>query len=273
LSNASPLGPSENAGDRDDDLRQFNEDPSSGTPNESDQRILSAPAQRLNLSVVDTTVKRPNNGKAVAERRSQVRVPTHKNVGELLRQSPSLEPIMHSREPIAMAPKPLDHGTLRETLEAAGLRCTPQRLAVYDELRRAELHPTAEDVFQAVRGRIPKISLATVYKALETLVAVGAAYKLTTGDGTQAARYDARRDHHYHFRCLRTGAVHDLPTRFDPELISKLDPELPGYLDHQGFRLTGYRLELLGYRNGPHNSEQAPIEAGENWGAEGEASG
>lgn len=143
-----------------------------------------------------------------------------------------------------------DSRPLREILDAAGLRCTPQRLAVYDELRRAERHPTAEDVYHAVRTRIPRISLATVYKALETLVAVGAVQRLTTGDGAQSARYDARPDHHYHFRCLETGTVHDLPTPYDPELIAKLDPELPGYLDHQGFHITGYRLELLGYRAG-----------------------
>ena len=41
------------------------------------------------------------------------------------------------------------------------------------------------------------------------------------------ARYDARRDLHYHFRCLRSGTVHDLPTPFDPDLIAKLDPRLP----------------------------------------------
>ena len=123
----------------------------------------------------------------------------------------------------------------------------------------AERHPTAEDVFQAVRVEIPKISLATVYKALEALVAVGVAYRLTTGDGTQAARYDARRDHHYHFRCLQTGTVHDLPTQFDPELITKLDPNLPDYLSHQGFRLTGYRLELLGYQtDSPDSAQPAP---------------
>ena len=87
-------------------------------------------------------------------------------------------------------------------------------------------HPTAEDVYQAVRSRIPRISLATVYKALEALVAVGVATKLTAGIGGDRARYDARRDLHYHFRCLRSGTVHDLPTRFDPDLIAKLDPRL-----------------------------------------------
>ena len=78
---------------------------------------------------------------------------------------------------------PLDHQDLRTIIENAGLRCTPQRLAVYDHLSQSTEHPTAEDVYQAVRSQIPRISLATVYKALEALVAVGVATKLTAGTG------------------------------------------------------------------------------------------
>ena len=148
-----------------------------------------------------------------------------------------------------MALAPLDHAALRAALEAAGLRCTPQRLAVYDQLSRELRHPSAEDVFHAVRLTIPKISLATVYKALEALVEIGAATRLTAADGTGSARYDARSEEHYHFRCLRTGSVYDLPTRFDPALVSKLDPHLEEDLERQGFRVTGYRLELIGYRD------------------------
>lgn len=145
---------------------------------------------------------------------------------------------------------PLNHHDLRKALERAGLRCTPQRLAVYDELSAAPHHPTAEEVFHAVRVRIPRISLATVYKSLEALVVIGAAARLTASEGTGSARYDARGDDHYHFRCLRTGMVHDLPTRFDPELVSRLDPELTETLKRQGFQVTGYRLELVGYADG-----------------------
>jgi Fur family transcriptional regulator, peroxide stress response regulator len=157
----------------------------------------------------------------------------------------------------AMETVPLDHESLRSVLEGAGLRCTPQRLAVYDHLTRAAHHPTAEEVYHAVRSAIPQISLATVYKALEALVAAGMAAKLTAGPGTgdTSARYDARRDLHYHFRCLRTGAVHDLSTRFDPELIDKLDPHLLDDLSRQGFQVTGYRLELVGYQDGRPKDE------------------
>jgi Fur family peroxide stress response transcriptional regulator len=146
-----------------------------------------------------------------------------------------------------MRTNPLDHDALRAILEDAGLRCTPQRLAVYDHLTRADEHPTAEDIYRAVRSEVPRISLATVYKALEALVETGVAARLPPVAGDAGARYDARRDPHYHFRCLRTGTVHDLPTRFDPDLVAKLDPELAEYLSRQGLRVTGYRLELIGY--------------------------
>ncbi len=145
-----------------------------------------------------------------------------------------------------MSSAALDPDALRAALEAAGWRFTRQRLAVYESLVRAERdHPTAEDVYRAVRREVPAISLATVYKALEALVASGLVTKLPSGDGS--ARYDARGEEHYHLRDVRTGRVEDLPTPFDPELLARLDPELARLLKERGFRLTGYRLELLGH--------------------------
>lgn len=150
---------------------------------------------------------------------------------------------------------PADHpgpDALRSALEAAGWRCTRQRQAIYDQLARMadhHGHPTADEVYHAVRPQVPSISLATVYKGLEALVASGLVTKLATDDGS--ARYDARSEHHYHLRCLRSGVVQDLPTRFDPDLVDKLDPDLGRDLDARGFRVTGYRLELVGYFDGP----------------------
>jgi Fe2+ or Zn2+ uptake regulation protein len=139
----------------------------------------------------------------------------------------------------------VDRAGLRRALEAAGWRCTPQRWAVYTYLVQAAHHPAAEEIFHAVQAAVPQISLATIYKALEALVASGLATKLTAGDGS--ARYDARSDRHYHLRCLRSGAVEDLPTAYDPDLIAKLDPDLADQLGRRGFRVTGYRLEVVGY--------------------------
>jgi Fe2+ or Zn2+ uptake regulation protein len=151
----------------------------------------------------------------------------------------------------AMETQLLDQQALRRALETGGLRSTPQRLAVYEHLARSECHPTVEDVYRSVRAVMPKISLATVYKALEALVEIGVATKLAAGNGTACARYDARHEPHYHFRCLQSGDVFDLPTTFDASLIAKLDPGLEAYLARQGLCVTGYRLELVGYQEKP----------------------
>ncbi|HEX7090382.1 MAG TPA: transcriptional repressor [Longimicrobiales bacterium] len=126
---------------------------------------------------------------------------------------------------------------LREALEANGQRFTEQRAAVYRFLTRTDTHPTADEVFTAVRAEIPDISLATVYKALETLVGCGLATKLTYGDGS--ARYDGRTDPHHHARCLACGAVLDVPGGLDPDALAGLGPVA-------GFAVEGYRLELVG---------------------------
>jgi Fe2+ or Zn2+ uptake regulation protein len=143
-------------------------------------------------------------------------------------------------------PLPCDGGDpeLRHALEHAGWRYTRQRAAVFASLRSAQSHPTAEQVFAAVRRQLPHVSLATIYKALDALVAAGLARRITGGPGP--ARYDARTEAHYHLRCERTGEVRDLPLPYDPHLLEKLAPDLAEWLRQQGFELSGHRLELLG---------------------------
>jgi Fur family transcriptional regulator, peroxide stress response regulator len=126
---------------------------------------------------------------------------------------------------------------LREALEAKGQRYTEQRAAVYRFVQGTEIHPTADEVFTQVRRAIPDIALATVYKALETLVSCGLAVKLTYGDGS--ARYDGRTDPHHHARCLTCDAVLDVPGRLEEPLLSRLGSV-------EGFAVAGYRLELVG---------------------------
>ena len=128
---------------------------------------------------------------------------------------------------------------LREALEEAGLRFTGQRAAVYGFLAETTSHPNADEVFQAVRSRVPGISLATVYKSLETLVGCGLALKLTYSDGS--ARYDARTEPHHHARCLGCGRVMDVPGHLETEQLQAL---MEGVDE---FSVSGYRLELTGY--------------------------
>ncbi|MEJ2539629.1 MAG: transcriptional repressor [Gemmatimonadota bacterium] len=128
---------------------------------------------------------------------------------------------------------------LSEALEASGQRYTEQRAAVFRYLRGTDVHPTADEVFLHVREAVPGISLATVYKSLETLVGCGLASKLTYGDGS--ARYDGRTDEHHHLRCVDCGRVSDLPGQADDREVARLAASA------DRFQVTGYRLELTGY--------------------------
>lgn len=128
---------------------------------------------------------------------------------------------------------------LRRALEGSGHRFTEQRAAVYRYLASTDVHPTADEVHLAVRRHLPGISLATVYKSLETLVGCGLAVKLTYAD--QSSRYDGRTDPHHHAHCLACGRVTDLPGDISQHEIETLR----GQAEH--FTVTGYRLELSGY--------------------------
>lgn len=128
---------------------------------------------------------------------------------------------------------------LRQALEETGHRYTEQRAAVYGFLYSTTSHPNADEVFQEVRSDVPGISLATVYKSLETLVSCGLAIKLSYSDGS--ARYDARTDPHHHARCVSCGRVLDVSGQFSDGELNLLGEEL------NGFSITGYRLELTGF--------------------------
>ena len=127
---------------------------------------------------------------------------------------------------------------LRQMLGTRGANFTRQREAVFGYLRQVDHHPTAEEVFVAVKREMPKISLATVYKNIEALVACGAASKLTYGES--AARYEIRTDHHYHARCLKCGLISDVNPAAGEQALKLI--KAPG-----GFKVEDYRVELLGY--------------------------
>ena len=97
---------------------------------------------------------------------------------------------------------------IRQSLEASGLRCTPQRYAVMSFLMAHTGHPTAAEIFTAVNRADPRSSRATTYNNLRDLVRAGLVREVAV-EG-RAARFDAKSMRHHHFICDRCGAVEDL---------------------------------------------------------------
>lgn len=94
-------------------------------------------------------------------------------------------------------------------LKAKGLRVTPQRYAVYANLRSRTDHPTVEQLLHDLNRDFPMSSQATVYNSLQALCDVGLVREVWLEAG--ASRYDANVNHHHHFVCTNCGAIHDIP--------------------------------------------------------------
>lgn len=96
---------------------------------------------------------------------------------------------------------------LVERSKAKGMNVTPQRMVIYRALLEAHDHPSPEQLFARVKPSLPQMSLATIYKTLDTLVSLGLAAEVAaTGD---AKRYDGNMNQHHHLVCTQCGRVED----------------------------------------------------------------
>lgn len=83
-----------------------------------------------------------------------------------------------------------------------------QREAVLKTVRSVTSHPTAAEVYEAVRRELPNISLGTVYRNLSVLCEAGDLLCLHMGDGVE--RYDGNCNTHLHLHCRVCGGITDV---------------------------------------------------------------
>jgi len=102
---------------------------------------------------------------------------------------------------------------IRKKIQDCGLKVTHQRMVIYAAVAGMNHHPAADQIFDDIRAENPSISLATVYKTLDTFVTEGLLKKVFTRDGQM--RYEARTDNHGHIYCTNTDEIVDF---YDDEL-------------------------------------------------------
>jgi Fe2+ or Zn2+ uptake regulation protein len=96
-----------------------------------------------------------------------------------------------------------------EKLRSHGVSPSAQRLAVAEHVLVTDAHPSADEVFTAVRRGFPMISRATVYNTLNLFVAKGLLRELVLAEGRVV--FDPKVDAHHHFVDEDTGAIRDIP--------------------------------------------------------------
>lgn len=88
------------------------------------------------------------------------------------------------------------------------LSLTVQRRAILENLASRTDHPTADQIYGAIQGRVSGISRTTVYRVLETFVHLGLAQKISNPEAK--ARFDANTTRHHHAACYHCEEVFDI---------------------------------------------------------------
>ena len=128
---------------------------------------------------------------------------------------------------------------LAEQLRKANRRVTNQRRVIFEQVNALNCHPTAAEVFGAVQGLLPGVSLATVYRNLNTLREEGLLREVNCDRGV--IRFDPNLSDHYHFLCGSCRKVSDL-SGHSRDLERKFG-------DRTGLHISGHQITFHGICN------------------------
>jgi len=115
-------------------------------------------------------------------------------------------------------------------------RNTKQLQIIWDAVKKDKSHPTADQVYERVRKKLPSISLGTVYRNLQKLVSAKKLQVLMRG---RSQHFDPLVEGHQHFICELCDRVYDVLIDSDREIK-------PVKLPHEGFKVTSHQLAFYG---------------------------
>lgn len=128
-----------------------------------------------------------------------------------------------------------------EKIDQNEYRLTPQRSVVLQVmLENQGQHLNAEDVLSIARDKSPNIGIATVYRTLEKLSAIGVLYKTMFEGGSYRYELSIGDEHqHHHLICLSCGSI----TEVADDLLHILEKRL----EENGFQVVDHELKFYGY--------------------------
>jgi Fur family transcriptional regulator, ferric uptake regulator len=127
---------------------------------------------------------------------------------------------------------------LPELLERHGVRATPRRLEVLEELAQERDDVTAQQLWSRLRDRDSRTGLATVYRTLALLSERGVVDVLSHHGGEQCYRLCGD-EHHHHLLCERCHRVVEIQE-------CGLDDWVATAAKQHGFVATDHRVEIVG---------------------------
>ncbi|EQB20814.1 Ferric uptake regulation protein FUR [Dehalobacter sp. UNSWDHB] len=132
---------------------------------------------------------------------------------------------------------------LNQLLKEKGYKFTSQRQYVFEVVTENQgKHLNSQEIFELVRNRFPEIGVATVYRTLSLLEAMGLIYGVDFEDGFR--RYDIVKDdeehRHHHLICLECGAIKEV----EEDLLGTIEETI---MKKNKFKVINHRVKFYGY--------------------------
>lgn len=117
------------------------------------------------------------------------------------------------------------------------MKHSKQRDAILEVLRSQKTHPTADNIYDMVREKMPNISLGTVYRNLNLLSKGGEISKIDAG--LDQSHYDGIAKPHNHFICRKCNSIIDVDDEYDYEIDKKACPDIKGDVEYHTLMFYG----------------------------------
>ena len=142
--------------------------------------------------------------------------------------------------------------TFRSALNTAGARLTNQRAVIMEIIRRSDKHLDANDIFRRAATKIPRLSLATVYRTLNKLKELGLIEELRFSDNHHHYEAKSGREHH-HLVCLDCGQVIEFQYPLSQHIKSSVTKAKSFKIIDSEVRITGYCSKCQQKHGDTHN--------------------
>lgn len=127
----------------------------------------------------------------------------------------------------------------KETLHDNGMKCTPERLSIFQEIYSSSEHFDADEIYFRMRKEKKRVSRATVYRTLDLLVENGFVSKVNVGLSQVHFENTLAQEHHEHLVCTQCGKI----IEFNNNVIENEQDKI---CEEHGFFPTKHNLIIFG---------------------------
>lgn len=138
-----------------------------------------------------------------------------------------------------MKTEPRQQLTSRYILNGAGKRVTSQRALLLDLIRREGGHPEAEELYRQAKEKQPRLSLSTVYRALQLFKNLGLVEEHHFEE--EHHHYEAKpATEHSHLVCIGCGKVVEVECSLIPQIKEEIG-------EKSDFEVISAKIRLVGF--------------------------